>query len=320
MIRVNLIGGFGNQMFEYAYARALAEEFGDNKIIINDFFYRFIVLYADKKFNYIPIDLKYLVLNENIKYAKHNLKNAVSSTFEFIDYAYYHQDFLRKPFTQEKFFKRSERGKYQQAKNLLYTHYIHSSKAPKNKLVTDLFQSELYFKNIKDILLKEFQVKTTLSDQNAKMLEELKSCNSVCVHIRRGDFLNEHWNFLAVCNEKYYQDGMDYIASHTINPTFYIFSNTAKDFEWIKENYHFKYPVKYVDLNNPAHEDFRLMYNCKHFVMSNSTFSWWASYMSKNEDKLVIVPDIWQRKKYNGSMDIYRDDMIKIHIDLEVKK
>lgn len=320
MIRLNLLGGMGNQLFGYAYARALSEEFSDKEIVINDYFYRFFNFCLGRKFKYTPIDLKHLVLNENVKYARHNFKNVVLSTLEFINYGYYHQDFLRKPFTQEKFYKQSERGKYQQAKNLLYTYYTHSPKAPKNKLVTDLFQSEKYFKNIRDILLKEFKVNTPLSDRNAKMIDELKSCNSVCVHMRRGDFLEDHWNFLVVCNEEYYQKGMDYIAERVENPVFYIFSNTPNEIGWIKENYHFTYPVRYVDLGNPAHEDFRLMYNCEHFVISNSTFSWWGSYMSVNKDKIVVAPDIWQRKEYSGTMDIYRDDMVKIHVNLEDKK
>lgn len=317
MIRLNLLGGMGNQLFGYAYARALSEEFGDKEIVMNDYFYRFFTFYVDKVFVSLPIDLKYLYLNENVSYAKHDLGNIFKSALEFIDYGYYHQDFLRRPFTKEKFYKRSARGKYQQAKNLLYTYYPHSPNPPKNKLVTDLFQSEKYFEKIKPILLKEFQVKTEISDKNAEMIKELRACNSVAVHMRRGDFLKGHWKFLAVCNEDYFQRGMDYIAEHVENPVFYIFSNTHKDFEWIEENYHFTYPVKYVDLGNPAYEDFRLMYNCKHFVISNSTFSWWGSYMSQNEGKIVVVPDIWQNKEYNGSMDIYRDDMVKIHVNPE---
>lgn len=203
----------------------------------------------------------------------------------------------------------------------MYTHYIHSIKSRKNKLVTDLFQSELYFKGIRNILLNEFKVKCEPSQENLEMINELSTCNSVCVHIRRGDFTDTYWSYLNVCNENYYQRGMDHVAQHTANPVFYIFSNTHKDFEWIKENYHFSYPVKYVDLGNPAHEDYRLMYNCKHFVMSNSTFSWWASYMSENPDKIVVAPDVWQNKPYKGgTIDIYRDDMIKIHVDLEDSK
>lgn len=123
---------------------------------------------------------------------------------------------------------------------------------------------------------------------------------------------------LAVCTEYYYQKGMDYIASNTENPVFYIFSNTHSDLEWIKNNYQFDYPVKYVDLNNPDYEEIRLMYNCKHFVISNSTFSWWGSYLSSSPNKIVVAPDIFKRKepeevfKDMNCNDVYRDDMVII--------
>lgn len=103
MIRLNLLGGMGNQMFCYAYARALSEEFNDKKIVINDFFNRFINFHVYHKFFSTPIDLKKLNLNENVEYAGHDFRNILSSAIEYIDYGYYHQDLFRKPFTQEIF-------------------------------------------------------------------------------------------------------------------------------------------------------------------------------------------------------------------------
>ncbi|MDE5995163.1 MAG: alpha-1,2-fucosyltransferase, partial [Oscillospiraceae bacterium] len=193
----------------------------------------------------------------------------------------------------------------------------------RNKFVLGWFQSEKYFSNIRPILLKEFQFRSLPSDANQKMINEISECNSVCVHIRRGDMLNQHYSFFARCNEKYYQQGMEYISERTENPIFYIFSNNHDDIEWIRNNYHFDFNVKYVDLGNAGHDDMRLMYNCKHFVMSRSTFSWWGSYMSQNEDKIVVAPEIpmedcWLKDQNND--DFYRSDMIKIHVDLEESK
>lgn len=318
MIRLNLLGAMGNQLFEYAFARALSEEFGDSDIRINDHFDGFIRLYSDKKFYYTSPDIKYLTLNENVSFIKNDLKNKAATLFQLADYVYFHQDMLRGQFTPEKFMRQSARGKYQQAKGLLYTYYPHNKTAPEKKLVTDLFQSEKYFKSIENILRRELLVKAPPSPENRAMIEEMSSCESVAVHIRRGDFGDSHWSFLQVCNERYYQDSMDYIAARVKSPVFYIFSNNSGEIQWIKENYHFDHPVKYVDMKNPAHEDYRLMYNCRNFVISNSTFSWWGSYMSKNPSKIITAPDIWQKKEYKGgSMDIYRDDMIKIKVYLE---
>ncbi len=103
-----------------------------------------------------------------------------------------------------------------------------------------------------------------------------------------------------------------------INPVFYIFSNNENDLEWIKKNYHFKDTVKqreiklkYVNLKNSDYEELRLMYNCKHFIISNSTFSWWGAYLSSYPKKIVIAPERWNLALENDD-SIYLSDWIKL--------
>ena len=104
---------------------------------------------------------------------------------------------------------------------------------------------------------------------------------------------------------------MRYIAERAKNPVFYIFSDNLKEIEWIKENYHFDFDVQYIELNNPDYEELRLMYQCKHFVIANSTFSWWGSYLAANEDKIIVAPKIWN-KNYFKRFDIYTEKMILV--------
>ena len=90
---------------------------------------------------------------------------------------------------------------------------------------------------------------------------------------------------------------MERVKEKVENPVFYIFSNTPEDIAWIKEHYDFsEYNVEYVDLNNPDYEELRLMYSCKHFIISNSTFSWWAQYLGEYENKVVVAPSEWNRE------------------------
>ncbi len=324
MIRLNVYLGLGNEMFEYAIARAISEEYGDKKIEFNPYF-GFLVNLTTPRALLKPYNrLINLKLNENVTVLP-AIKGIPLAVVDFLEYSYYR--FIC-TVTRDKFKKLSQKGKYIHPGYISYVYYPCEKTNKKKKVIKGYFGSEKYFSKIKPILMDEMRAKPRPSAENKKMIDEIKACNSVCVHIRRGDFnINQYYSqSLSICNESYYLRGMDYIAAHTENPIFYVFSNTHKDLEWIKNNYHFNYPVKYVDLNNPDYEELRLMYNCKHFVISNSTFSWWASYLSKNVNKITVVPDQWfgtiSDIKFKNIQydDIFRDDMIKIHLSLEDKK
>ena len=108
---------------------------------------------------------------------------------------------------------------------------------------------------------------------------------------------------------------MKKITEQVENPVFYVFSNSSDDINWIKENYDFSdYNVEYVDLNNPDYEELRLMYSCKHFIISNSTFSWWAQYLCENENKIVIAPSEWNRH-FDDCSGIYMPEWQVIEVE-----
>lgn len=322
MIKLNLMGGLGNQMFEYAYARALAEEFGDTKIIINPYFSKFYNIAAQRTFRMTPNLLRVLKLNDNVQEISCG-KGMTDGSCTFIKFAF-ERVFTAKYFSPEKYIQRTSKGNFQIG-NFGISYFDHSVTAPSDKVVTGLYQSEKYFKKIRSILINEFQVKSEPSARNLQMMQEISSCNSVGIHIRRGDFGKSQWKYLRVCNEDYYVRSLNYICERVKDPVFYIFTNNHSEMEWIRNNYRFDKKIKYVDLNNPGYEDLRLMYHCKHFVISNSTFSWWGSYLSQNDDKIICAPSKWfasvpnrlYAKPYPGRIDIYRDDMIKIPVHLE---
>ena len=152
----------------------------------------------------------------------------------------------------------------------------------------------------------------TLSEENKAMLEQITKCNAVCVHIRRGDYISNSKNAaLVVCDEIYYKNAMKYIGQNVESPVFYVFSDNNEEIAWIKENYHLPYDVRYVMLNNPDYEELRLMYHCKHFIIANSTFSWWGAYLADYQDKIIVAPNTWS-KTYNNCVDTYLPEMIRL--------
>lgn len=326
MIYLTPVAGLGNQMFQYAYARALSEEFNDSEIVINPYFSKFHMLYTKAIGGYASygkLQLNLFQLNENVKYDL-NPHGFLKALGDLIPSALIRWGIYVPNIDAEKYLRMSKKGDFKLV-NQVSTFYPHSRECDKKrKDVLGWYCNEKYFKNIRSILLKEFQFKNPSSTKNNEMIREISSCNSVAVHIRRGDVLLPKYSFMPLCNEDYYKQGMKYIADRVDNPVFYVFSNAHDDIEWIQNNYKFDYPVKYVDLGNPGYDDMRIMYNCKHFVTSSSSFSWWASYMSKSKDKIVTVPVIPYNKngwiKDGDNTDVYREDMIKFQVNKEANK
>ena len=171
------------------------------------------------------------------------------------------------------------------------------------------FESPKYFNSIKKELQKEFTPKEKPLAKNKKLYQEIKDNNSVCISIRRGDFVTnekykkEHF----VCDELYFKKAINKMNAKIKDPKYIVFSD---DINWVKENMKFPKGTLYETGNDPVWEKLRLMYSCKHFIISNSSFSWWAQYLSRNKEKIVIAPKIWNLK--NENRDIYEDDFILI--------
>jgi len=153
------------------------------------------------------------------------------------------------------------------------------------------FQSPLYTDPVKSVLFNELLPVGILDFTNLNMHRLIQSTpNSVCVHVRRGDFTNHGSNtVLDVCGAAYYHKAIRNMIQKCPGASFFVFSNGM---EWVKENILFPHGAHYVEINkedNPVKE-MELMRACDHFIIANSTFSWWAQYLGKNPNKIVIAP------------------------------
>lgn len=134
--------------------------------------------------------------------------------------------------------------------------------------------------------------KGLLSEKTNEVAAAINNCNSVSIHIRRGDYLSP-WNkgLGEVCDAAYLERAIAYIRFHLENPHFFIFSD---DKEWVKENMAGD-DVTIVDHNygTDSWQDMYLMSQCKHQILANSSFSWWSAFLNVNEGKIIVAPKRW---------------------------
>jgi hypothetical protein len=134
---------------------------------------------------------------------------------------------------------------------------------------------------------------------------------SVCVHIRRGDYL-EILQQTGVVGVNYIQAGIAFLAERFIGLHFYIFSNDPR---WCIENLQINHPHTFITSENAGTDDkehFTLMTSAQHFIIANSTYSWWAAWLAKNPDKIVIGPKSWALDPKKNTQDVLPEDWLRM--------
>ena len=177
------------------------------------------------------------------------------------------------------------------------------------------WQSEKYFKNIENDIRKEFTLKNPLSGASAVWKEKMsKTENSVSVHIRRGDYVqNTKTNaYHGTCDIGYYENAIEKIIGITDDKNIEVFV-FSDDINWAKENIKFLYPTSFVSSSEIAdYEELYLLSICKYNIISNSSFSWWSAWLNQNGDKIVIAPKQWTTSKTSNQLDILPKTWIQI--------
>ncbi|MBQ7594483.1 MAG: alpha-1,2-fucosyltransferase [Synergistaceae bacterium] len=284
-------GRLGNQMFQYAFGRALQHKFyPDYKLNLS--YYEFRNKTQDEIDNGFGNTLKFFRLN-NVSYVDipymsfmpmQNLVVFFIRCFNKLQRMFLNsrlEKFTLRLFNMAGLYKQIGFFQY----NKPYSSFFN------NITCRGYFQSHEYFDEIRDILLDEFTPKFDVLPHNRELLHDIEASESVCVTIRRGDYLSPQCIAkFNVCDESYFIKAMTEIRQEKPDCKFYIFSDDVDD---IKRNFKFPYECVYELGNDPVWEKLRLMYSCKHFIISNSTFSWWAQYLSRNENKIVYAPHPW---------------------------
>ena len=274
---VKFKGGLGNQLFQYAFLRALELKY-NTMDVRGDFSY-----YTDLKNDSIRIPR---IEKLNIKVDKADSHDLYEICFlkhqgNPLSIPYKCVLIIEGLLNRKYYFERDRR--HRDITTLLKYDYFDG-----------YWQSWRYFNGIEDILKKEFTLKERYSKKTEEIINKIKRGNAVLIGIRRGDYLatSKDRKHHGIFGAEYYEQAINYIKEHVDNPVFYIFSN---DIQWVKQNMVFECNAVFREEEEQTSdtEELFTMASCKHAIISNSTFNWWGAWLINNKDKIVVAPKNW---------------------------
>jgi len=265
-IYLRLMGGLGNQLFQYAAGRSLADRLGvelvlDGRYVVRKSQHTGLALDA---FN---IRARVMTAAERQLFSERKIR--LARWFKKLIRP------LGKVFWQTQF-------NYDPALDIL----------PAGHLLSGFWQTERYVHNMHQLRL-DLVPKAPLSAPAQKVSEVIDAVESVALHVRRGDYLKDQQTIArhGVCSQRYYQNAINYLLAQKPLAEFFVFSD---DPEWVKAHLQLPPQCTYVSVANiTTEEDLALISRCKHQIIANSTFSWWGAWLNNSCDKIVVCPTPW---------------------------
>jgi hypothetical protein len=273
MIVCNILGGLGNQMFQYAASFAVARAKGTHlKLDISNF--NGYELHNGYELNRI-FDINTPIAS----------RKEVEGVLGWKRYSLIRKFYRR-------LFKGNEKSNY--VIEPTFTYWSNIYQLTDMAYLEGYWQSEKYFADIAPEVREIFTFKSELKDKNLDLSHLINASNSVSLHIRRGDYLSNSANSKVYyqCSMDYYNKAIERVAKAINNPVFFVFSD---DISWAKDNLNLDYQFVFIDHNSgeDSYIDMQLMSLCKHNIIANSTFSWWGAWLNANPKKMVYSPKEW---------------------------
>ena len=285
MIIINLSGGLGNQLFQYAFGRTIADKFGLELKLDGNYYFSNACKESD-------VPRPYLL-------DRFNIRASLASVRE-----------VRKINPVWKKAIRKIKYKLNGSSNAFeYNEKEFNNKD--NRYYVGFWQNEKYFKDISGDIRKDLTLKEKMGGASACFFNRIAGDSaSVSIHIRRTDILDPKNLYGGICDIGYYERAIELVGEKVKNPSFFVFSD---DIEWVRSNLSVAFPCIYVDHNRGADSyiDMQLMSLCRHNIIANSSFSWWGAWLNLNEEKLVVAPRKWFRNNYNDS-DLIPTDWVRL--------
>jgi hypothetical protein len=293
MIVAQITGGLGNQMFQFAAAKALSLHYNcELKLDLQNFNREILPeLEVNRQFE--------LPAFKNFTYQE--ASKADIKKFE-------PKSFLDKKVQQ--LLPKHKRSIYSE-KEYPYDEKFFSAR--KSIYIKGHRQSEKYFSSYQNEIRSIYTLRDDLINEVEGFKSELDDRNTVAVHVRRGDYLRLpiilDWH--GVLSKEYYFSALEYLSEHIPNLKILYFSD---DIEWVKNELMPTYPGMVVsdNISKTHYHDFYLIQSCKHQIVANSSFSWWAAWLNPNPDKIVIAPKKWFNNAPYDTRDLIPDSWIKM--------
>ena len=258
IIQVNC--GLGNQLFMYAFGRALSLETGKTLLLDKSIY----LLGKGKSREYLLE--KYNTAGRSVSFLGNFtiLRFLIANRFK---------KYLGKEYLNPSVFKEPQSRAF-----------VRAAVFPEETIYSGFWQSPAYFEKYKEIIHSDLTLKKE-PVIDSRITEVVRKDNSVSIHFRRTDYVPIGW--ADACPREYYQKAVSLIEQRVENPRYFIFSDDAK---WVKTNYSFGRDATYCSsLGIKDYEELYLMSQCKHHINANSTFSWWGAYLSKREG-ITVAP------------------------------
>ncbi len=295
MITIKLVGGLGNQLFQYAFGRALATKQNTELVLDHTTYttWQFQTNDAVRNFKLDHFNIKARLITETESLAQHTFKKRLLRKIKRKIFP--HQAYIFNP-------------QYFSVQNDSY--------------LEGFWQSEKYFSPIADEIRKELTLKTPLTTQATSLRNTIKtSTPAISLHVRRGDYANNPSisKRFGMCDIEYYKKALALLTEKLGTYSVFIFSD---DIEWAKEHLPQILPLgvqdHYMSRPDPAdygkfdYEEIILMSSCDHHIIANSSFSWWGAWLNPNNKKIVIAPKQWIADKRVKTRDVIPSNWIQI--------
>lgn len=270
-------GGLGNQMFQYALARILAQKNNAAVLLDTSFFDQ-----IEKRLGHTPRKFELAVFNNYYGFA------SIDDIFFFKQLSFFNKIKRELGLNYPKMYREP---------SFRFDEKVFTIQTP--VYLRGFFQSYKYFIGYENFIRQLFVFPLdSLDEKNKNVMGTIKSTNAISIHIRRGDYVNDATTqqYHGNCSLDYYLKAISLLTEKNEAFTLFFFSD---DSEWVKEQFRdLPYSKEFIDHNTGEHswKDIFLMSLCKHNIIANSSFSWWAAWLNVNPDKKVIAPKKWFAK------------------------